>query len=116
MALLSLLEYLSPAARIQSQPAAPEADDRHVLVTPENYKVKELYIGSTHEHLVANAGDSVIVHAWIDGNAIAYNPRNLTAGQIPKSFLAEKGITVAEQPEIAVLYGYSSKNVAEWIQ
>lgn len=59
------------------------------LDPPLSIRVKDAFLGKDYRHIVASLGDWVAVFAWTENRtkAIAYNPRNQTAGLIPIAFL-----------------------------
>ena len=84
---------------------ASAAENGLVLAIPEEYTVKKHCVGPNHEYLIANPGDRIILHARIEGHAIACNPRNETGGRIENSCLDpnEIGAQLEVPPSIIVL-------------
>jgi hypothetical protein len=64
-----------------------------ILNPPLAICVKDAYLCGNYKHIAANSGDRVIVFAWTNNRteAIAYNPRNKTAGRIPVDLLEKEG-------------------------
>lgn len=91
------------------------ATERKVLHDPQWFAADEKYVGKNYQFLKAEAGDQVIVHAWIgETEAICFNPSNHTSGRIPteyldndvpqqkvedKTFLSGKGFKFHQNPE-----------------
>jgi hypothetical protein len=62
-----------------------------VLHTPETFIANRKYVGKNHSFLLAQPGDKVVVHAWVDGKvAVGFNKRNFSAGYIPSNFLGKQ--------------------------
>lgn len=76
-------------AQPQTKPPTPTHE---TLNPPLAISVKDGYLCGNYQHIVANSGDRVVVFAWTNNRteAIAYNPRNKTAGRISADLL-EKG-------------------------
>jgi hypothetical protein len=76
-------------AQPQKKLATPTHD---ILNPPLTISVIDAYLCGNSAHVVANPSDRVIVFAWTNNRteAIAYNPRNKTAGRIPVNLL-DKG-------------------------
>ena len=109
-ALSSLRNFVASEGPKQRPLGESSTYERRLLALPEEYHINELYLGVDHRDLIANAGDAVIVHAWINNDAVAYHPGTQTAGQIPRSCLNGTGIKIAVQCDIAVMLGSSSLN------
>jgi hypothetical protein len=67
----------------------PPTLTHETLNPPLTISVKDGYLCKNYRHVVANSGDQVVVFAWTNNRteAIAYNPRNKTTGQIPADLL-----------------------------
>ena len=102
-AVASLLECLLPEVQQLVKVVTPEIGPRYLLAMPEDHRVNALYVGCNYRYIVANPGDVVTVHAWFEGYAVAFNPRNKTGGLIPKAFLDEKEIVVEVQPDVVAM-------------
>ncbi|KAJ6276574.1 hypothetical protein J3E71DRAFT_187083 [Bipolaris maydis] len=77
---------------VVTQPQAKLTTPTHnILNPPLAISVRDAYLCGNYRHVVANAGDRVIVFAWTNNRteAIAYNPRNKTAGRISVDLLDE---------------------------
>jgi hypothetical protein len=63
-----------------------------ILNPPLAICVKDAYLCGNYKHIVANSGDRVIVFVWTNNRteAIAYNPRNKTAGWISVDLLEKE--------------------------
>ncbi|QKX53262.1 uncharacterized protein TRUGW13939_00338 [Talaromyces rugulosus] len=62
-----------------------------VLHTPQTFIANREYVGKNHDFLLAEPGDRVVVHAWVDGkDAVGFNERNFSAGRISSNFLGDK--------------------------
>lgn len=88
------------------------------LQTPLKFSVKAEHTGTNYRHLVARAGDDVIVHAWEynPATAIAYNPRNGTCGRIPASLLIMEVSQPVRDSEICVSeYNNTRHHVAGYL-
>jgi hypothetical protein len=78
---------------VVTQPQTKLATPTHdILNPPLSICVKNTYLCGNYKHIVANPGDRVIVFAWTSNRteAIAYNPRNKTAGRIPIDVLKKE--------------------------
>lgn len=70
---------------VVAQPQTKLATPIHDISNPPlAICVKNAYLCGNYKHIAANSGDRVIVFAWTSNRteAIAYNPRNKTAGRI----------------------------------
>lgn len=77
---------------VVTQPQTKLATPTHdILNPPLAISVKDAYLCGNYQHIVASSGDWVIVFAWTNNRteAIAYNPRNKTAGRISVDLLEE---------------------------
>jgi hypothetical protein len=56
---------------------------------PNKMSVKMDYYPGTHQEVVAQCGDDVVVYAWAENRteAVVYNTRNRTSGRIPITLL-----------------------------
>lgn len=84
--------FLHRSTTVTQPPMKPQTPIHKILNPPLTISVKDGYLCGNYHHVVANSGDQVVVFAWTNNHkeAIAFNPRNKTAGQIPADLL-EKG-------------------------
>ena len=87
----------------QSQPK-PLMETIEVLPTPASFSIKAGYSGPDYKYLVAKARDCVVVCAKANQFALAYNPRNYAAGQIPWELLerSETQATIGSEVYLAL--------------
>lgn len=102
-----MISSLLPSAKQPSGPAAPPEQaastptnkpkpEPEIFTTPQHYSAKCNYLGGNFLDVVAKTGDEIIVCGTHGDFALAYNPRNKTAGRIPFSYLQKvKSETVA---------------------
>ena len=119
----SLLQRLSSQPETQLDPPASINDGREVLPIPLEYIVQKTCIGPDYQYLIAHPEDHVIVHAWVSGYAVAYNPRNKTAGRVPKSGLEgvaieinTSDIALATESNIPTVVGELRWKVGDYIR
>lgn len=72
-----------PTTVIQPQTKL-QTPTHETLHPPLVFSVHAGYLRGNYRHIVADSGDQVVVFAWTNNciEAIAYNPRNKTAGRI----------------------------------
>ncbi|KAF2193570.1 hypothetical protein K469DRAFT_712347 [Zopfia rhizophila CBS 207.26] len=87
-----MANFLHRSTAVTQAQMKPPTPIHETLNTPLTVSVKDGYLCENYRHVVANSGDQVVVFAWTKNHteAIAYNPRNKTAGRIPADLL-EKG-------------------------
>jgi hypothetical protein len=80
-----------PQGQSAQPPKTSNTPKIEVLHTPQTFLASREYVGKNHYFLLAEPGDRVVVHAWVDGkDAVGFNERNFSAGRIPSNFLGEK--------------------------
>jgi hypothetical protein len=84
-ALSELLSIFPDRPTVVTQPQTKLPTPTHETLNPPlTISVAKGYVRGNHRHIVADFGDRVLVFGWTNDRtaAIAYNPRNKTAGRI----------------------------------
>jgi hypothetical protein len=103
--MLSLTAAFQPSqAGVPLESSQPNDMDSpiNVLPKPVTMSLKTEYIGTNVKHIVAKPGDHLLVCARTSQFALAFNPRNQTAGRISTCVLEEAKLQQPLSSDICV--------------
>jgi hypothetical protein len=82
---------------------SPELESSVVVLNPpQNFRISADYIPGNQQEVFVRCNDHVIAYAWLSSysEAAVYNPRNKTAGRIPRWLLGTSSPEKSNQGEL----------------